>query len=78
MSVFVVPDPADFHADDSSGPVFGMKSSVCSCFILITHNISVKLHKPHMRVELEDTSCFAIDWANSEQIAVGCTNGQSL
>ncbi|CCM00487.1 uncharacterized protein FIBRA_02521 [Fibroporia radiculosa] len=32
--------------------------------------------EPLLRIELEDTLCWAIDWANSELIAVGCTNGQ--
>lgn len=35
----------------------------------------VKLSEPLLRLELEETSCWSIDWANSELIAVGCTNG---
>ncbi|KAF8495375.1 hypothetical protein JB92DRAFT_2993071 [Gautieria morchelliformis] len=30
---------------------------------------------PSLRIELEDTMCWSMDWANSEVIAVGCTNG---
>ena len=36
----------------------------------------VKLSEPLLRIELEETSCWSLDWANSELIAVGCTNGQ--
>ncbi|EIN07154.1 hypothetical protein PUNSTDRAFT_104680 [Punctularia strigosozonata HHB-11173 SS5] len=30
---------------------------------------------PILRIEHEETSCWALDWANSQRIAVGCTNG---
>ncbi|TDL27316.1 hypothetical protein BD410DRAFT_818788 [Rickenella mellea] len=30
---------------------------------------------PLLRIELEETSIWSLDWANSELIAVGCTNG---
>ncbi|KAI0362573.1 hypothetical protein OH77DRAFT_1467456 [Trametes cingulata] len=35
----------------------------------------VKPSKPLLRIELEETSCWCFDWANSEVVAVGCTNG---
>ncbi|OSD08431.1 hypothetical protein PYCCODRAFT_1455543 [Trametes coccinea BRFM310] len=35
----------------------------------------VKLCEPLLRIELEETSCWAFDWANSEVVAIGCTNG---
>ncbi|KAI0823602.1 hypothetical protein BC628DRAFT_1490013 [Trametes gibbosa] len=35
----------------------------------------VKLSNPLLRIELQDTSCWCFDWANSEIVAVGCTNG---
>ncbi|KAI0345393.1 hypothetical protein BDW22DRAFT_1354319 [Trametopsis cervina] len=31
--------------------------------------------KPVARFELEETACWCLDWANSEVIAVGCSNG---
>ncbi|KAF9651500.1 hypothetical protein BDM02DRAFT_3091246 [Thelephora ganbajun] len=31
--------------------------------------------EPILCVELQDTSCWAFDWANSEVVAIGCTNG---
>ncbi|KAJ8468928.1 hypothetical protein ONZ51_g9335 [Trametes cubensis] len=35
----------------------------------------VKLTEPLLRIELEETACWAFDWANSDVVAVGCTNG---
>lgn len=32
--------------------------------------------EPIIRIELQDSSCWAFDWANSEVIAIGCTNGR--
>ncbi|KAJ2915245.1 hypothetical protein MD484_g5169, partial [Candolleomyces efflorescens] len=37
--------------------------------------ILVKLPEPLLRIELEETSCWAFDWANSERVAIGTTNG---
>lgn len=31
--------------------------------------------EPLLRIQLEETVCWSLDWANSEVIAVGCTNG---
>ncbi|KZV71848.1 hypothetical protein PENSPDRAFT_650271 [Peniophora sp. CONT] len=35
----------------------------------------VHLGEPAIRLEIEGTSCWSLDWGNSEVIAVGCTNG---
>ncbi|VDB82779.1 unnamed protein product [Peniophora sp. CBMAI 1063] len=35
----------------------------------------VHLGEPAIRIEIEGTSCWSVDWANSEVVAVGCTNG---
>ncbi|KAH0582654.1 hypothetical protein H2248_010575 [Termitomyces sp. 'cryptogamus'] len=35
----------------------------------------IHLPEPLLRIELEETSCWTCDWANSEQIAIGTTNG---
>jgi hypothetical protein len=32
--------------------------------------------EPILRIELQDTSCWTFDWANSEVVAIGCTNGR--
>ncbi|KAF5357771.1 hypothetical protein D9756_001159 [Leucocoprinus leucothites] len=37
--------------------------------------VYVKLPQPALRIELEETSCWSLDWANSEVIAIGTTNG---
>ncbi|CAK5284390.1 unnamed protein product [Mycena citricolor] len=57
--VFVVPDPADVTP--------------------VGHDLSapvfVRLPEPIIRIDLEETSCFTFDWANSELIAIGTTHG---
>ncbi|KAF6763682.1 hypothetical protein DFP72DRAFT_480903 [Ephemerocybe angulata] len=35
----------------------------------------VKLPDPLIRIELPETSCWSFDWANSERVAIGTTNG---
>ncbi|KAF8075956.1 hypothetical protein FPV67DRAFT_1558547 [Lyophyllum atratum] len=37
--------------------------------------VYVKLPEPLLRIELEETNCWTFDWANSELIAIGTTNG---
>ncbi|KAI6007138.1 hypothetical protein EDD15DRAFT_2395168 [Pisolithus albus] len=59
LSVYVVPDPLDIASAMRSG----------------NSPIFVNLPEPTLRIELEDTSCWSLDWANSEVLAVGCTNG---
>ncbi len=44
----------------------------------IANKLSVKLAEPLLRIELEETSCWSFDWANSEVVAIGCTNGNFL
>ncbi|RXW16627.1 hypothetical protein EST38_g9226 [Candolleomyces aberdarensis] len=36
---------------------------------------AVKLPNPLLRIELDETSCWSFDWANSERVAIGTTNG---
>ena len=45
--------------------------------LLISYRIrcSVKMPEPLLRIELEETNCWMFDWANSELIAIGTTNG---
>ncbi|KAH7889341.1 hypothetical protein F5I97DRAFT_1993652 [Phlebopus sp. FC_14] len=59
LSVYTVPDPMDIRPAEHD-PSFP---------------VFVKLREPDLRIELEGTSCWSIDWANSEVIAVGCTDG---
>ena len=37
--------------------------------------LAVKISQPLLRIELEETMCWTLEWANSEVMAVGCTNG---
>ncbi|KAI1788392.1 hypothetical protein LXA43DRAFT_643457 [Ganoderma leucocontextum] len=37
--------------------------------------VYVKPSKPLLRIDLEETCCWSFDWANSEVVAIGCTNG---
>ncbi|KAG1905767.1 uncharacterized protein F5891DRAFT_625533 [Suillus fuscotomentosus] len=59
LSIYVVPDPEDVRSKDDES----------------TRPTSVHIPEPLLRIELEETSCWSLDWANSETIAVGCTNG---
>ncbi|KAA1469302.1 hypothetical protein DENSPDRAFT_816148 [Dentipellis sp. KUC8613] len=59
MSIHAVPYPADLHAAGNDP----------------TRPVFVKLTDPLVRIELDEACCWTIDWANSERIAIGCTNG---
>ncbi|KAG2106769.1 uncharacterized protein F5147DRAFT_699964 [Suillus discolor] len=59
LSIYVVPDPEDVRSKDDDS----------------TRPTSVHIPEPLLRIELEETCCWSLDWANSETIAVGCTNG---
>ena len=39
---------------------------------------AVKIPEPLIRIELEETSCWTFDWANSELVAIGTTNGRFI
>ncbi|KAG2150679.1 uncharacterized protein EDB93DRAFT_1083923 [Suillus bovinus] len=62
LSIYVVPDPEDVRSKDDDP----------------TRPTSVHLPEPLIRIELEETCCWSLDWANSETIAVGCTNGLEI
>lgn len=59
LSIYVVPDPADINHPQRDRSL----------------PVFVKLSDPALRIELEGTSCWSFDWANSEVLAAGCTNG---
>lgn len=73
--MYVVPDPEDIRPPehDTARPVFGehpfpaVGDKSLSC--------TVRLPEPVLRIEHEGTSCWSLDWANSEVIAVSLTNG---
>ncbi|KAF9819803.1 hypothetical protein IEO21_01894 [Rhodonia placenta] len=62
FSLYAVPDPASLAASlgDNHDP---------------SQPIFVSMTQPLLRIEFEETMCWGFDWANSEVIAVGCTNG---
>ncbi|KAF9450261.1 hypothetical protein P691DRAFT_774066 [Macrolepiota fuliginosa MF-IS2] len=59
LSIYVVPEPEDVRPATSESSL----------------PVYVKLPRPLVRIELEDASCWSLDWANSEVLAVGTTNG---
>ncbi|KAH7906081.1 hypothetical protein BJ138DRAFT_1016773 [Hygrophoropsis aurantiaca] len=59
VSVYVVPDPDDVRARDPG----------------TEKDHGAHLPHPHLRLELQDTACWCLDWADSEVLGVGCTNG---
>ncbi|KAI0672794.1 hypothetical protein C8Q78DRAFT_1077122 [Trametes maxima] len=59
LTFYTVPDPATIRAS-AGGPA---------------DQPEVKLSKPLLRIELEETMCWCFDWANSEVVAVGTTTG---
>ncbi|KAG6332021.1 hypothetical protein ID866_7067 [Astraeus odoratus] len=59
LSIYIVPDPTDLSSVQRD----------------TSSPVFVKAPEPALRIELEGTSCWSLDWANSEVLAVGCTNG---
>ncbi|KAF8967306.1 hypothetical protein BDZ97DRAFT_1903428 [Flammula alnicola] len=59
LSIFAIPDPSDVMPAENDG----------------SQPVFVKLPHPILRIELEETSCWSLDWANSEVIAIGTTSG---
>ena len=78
FAIYTVPDPSDVVSPDHDQPypVCGISNSLLSYLLRLTHSfLLVKLPHPILRIELEETSCWSFDWANSELIAIGTTNG---
>ncbi|KAG8217927.1 hypothetical protein J3R82DRAFT_6093 [Butyriboletus roseoflavus] len=59
LSIYVAPDPVDVRPPGDN----------------TAHPVFVKLPEPVLRIEHEGTSCWSLDWANSEVLVVGLTNG---
>lgn len=78
-SVYAVPDPRDVtpQGHDPSQPVYGEFYIFRYGFLLTLLRIcrTVKIPQPLLRIELDETNCWTFDWANSELIAIGTTNG---
>ncbi|KAI9065456.1 hypothetical protein FKP32DRAFT_1624196 [Trametes sanguinea] len=60
LAFYTVPDPSTIVGASERSP---------------EQPLIVKLPEPLLRIELEETSCWSFDWANSEVVAIGCTNG---
>lgn len=77
LSLYVVPDPEDVRPPehDAALPVFGERFFFSAASVESLSRI-VRLPEPVLRIEHEGTSCWSLDWANSEVIAVGFTNGE--
>jgi transcription factor C subunit 6 len=77
-SLYAVPDPLDVtpQGHDPSQPVHGGFYYI-SGDVLIWFRFwrAVRIPEPLLRIELEETNCWMFDWANSELIAIGTTNG---
>ncbi|KAH7107647.1 hypothetical protein BKA62DRAFT_825110 [Auriculariales sp. MPI-PUGE-AT-0066] len=59
---------------DGSLSLYGVPDT--SSTVREDHSIPVKAHlRPMARLQLEHTSCWCFDWANSCTLAVGCSNG---
>lgn len=58
-SVYAVPDPRDVTPQGHDP----------------SQPVYVKIPQPLLRIELDETNCWTFDWANSELIAIGTTNG---
>ncbi|KAF8208730.1 hypothetical protein K438DRAFT_1573564 [Mycena galopus ATCC 62051] len=59
FSIYVVPDPVDVTPAGHDP----------------SKPVFVRLPEPLLRIELEETSCWSFDWANSELVAIGTTHG---
>jgi transcription factor C subunit 6 len=57
---------------------FMVRSGIPSSLSSFTHETTILVKvDPVLRIELQDTSCWSFDWANSEVVAIGCTNGEA-
>lgn len=76
LSIYVVPDPDDVRPpeNDARLPVFG--GSLLLLSVKKSVSRTVRLPEPALRIEHEGASCWSLDWANSDIIAVGLTNGE--
>ncbi|KAJ7600867.1 WD40-repeat-containing domain protein [Mycena floridula] len=59
FSIYAVPEPSDLRPK---------KHDMSKPFY-------VHLPEPVLRIELDETACWSFDWANSELVAIGTTNG---
>ena len=76
FAIHAVPDPSDVVSPDrdqsyhvcGTSDSFTIQASQIHAFILLVKH-------PILRIELEETSCWSFNWANSELIAIRTTKG---
>ncbi|KAJ3934834.1 MAG: hypothetical protein NXY57DRAFT_1053525 [Lentinula lateritia] len=59
FAIFAIPDPKDIAPSNHD----------------YSEPLYIRLPEPVLRIEMEETCCWSIDWANSEVVAIGMTNG---
>lgn len=76
------PSPQTLHPRTTIHHSLCIVGAMISCFISSESQrplaFPVQIPEPLLRIELEETSCWTFDWANSELIAIGTTNGDSI
>lgn len=75
FSMFVVPHPGDLRSSNTQGLAYGEEWNFVLFLIFRRRTLSLVKIEPILRIELQDTRCWTFDWANSEIVAIGCTNG---
>ncbi|KAF9075115.1 hypothetical protein BDP27DRAFT_1315519 [Rhodocollybia butyracea] len=59
FAIFAIPDPKEITPSDHD----------------FAQPLYINLPEPVLRIELEETCCISLDWANSDVVAIGMTNG---
>ena len=79
FAIFAIPEPSDVvpKGYDLSTPICSSSREFTLFKVAFLTLLPVKLPQPILRIELEETSCWTFDWANSEMIAIGTTNGKN-
>lgn len=79
FAIFAIPDPTDVAplGHDFSHPVYSKSSLDLGNPKRCTEVLVVRLAEPLLRIEMEETCCWSIDWANSDVVGIGMTNGEA-
>ena len=75
VAVYAVPEPGSF-GDSKDGPIYGALYPLSGCFLYIYFWLLVKAMRPVVRITVPDARFTCLDWANSEVMAIGCSNGR--
>lgn len=77
FAIFAIPDPKDIAPPNHDYSEPHHSEFLLRCWFIIAQHAAVRLPDPVLRIEMEETCCWSIDWANSEVVAIGMTNGES-